>query len=190
MPDKLEQLVKEYETIFDAMPIMLWYKDDKNNMLRVNKAAADFDGVRPQDLVGKNSAEVYPADVAESFYKDDLEVIRTGKPKLNIVERHTHPVTGEEMWVQTGKVPYHDERGNIVGVIAFAVDITQQKDAESKIQEAFDKLEAKNRQMQRVHEFIRSTLTQLEEATQRGADNNEMRQYLKQVRQEFESIRK
>jgi PAS domain S-box-containing protein len=138
-PQEVEELrlrLAELETIFDATPVMFWYKDTENRCLRVNRAAAAFEGVRPEDLTGKSAWELYPREQADAYYADDLEVIRSGAPKLGIVERHTAIGTGELRWVEVGKVPTRDREGRVNGVIAFAIDITERKRAEEQLRQA------------------------------------------------------
>ncbi|MFN8376933.1 MAG: STAS domain-containing protein, partial [Anaerolineae bacterium] len=86
----------------------------------------------PEALEGKFGHELYPPDLAEAYHQDDLEVINSAKPKLDIIEQHTAPGTGETTWMRVGKVPFHDTDGAISGVLVFAVDITEQKAAEAE----------------------------------------------------------
>ncbi len=130
-----------YQIIFDSTPIMFWLKDAQNRTLRINKAAAELEGVNPADVEGKSAYDLYPHEQAEAFYQDDLEVIQSGKPKLGIVEQHTAVGTNELMWLETGKTPVRNDDGEIVGVLAFAVDITERKRLEQKIQESLDRRE-------------------------------------------------
>ena len=132
----LRESETRYQTIFDSTPIMFWLKDTQNRTLRINKAAAALEGVNPADVEGKSAYDLYPREQAEAFYQDDLEVIRSGKPKIGIVEQHTSVGTGDMMWVETGKTPVRNEQGEIIGVLAFAVNITDRKRAESRLQES------------------------------------------------------
>jgi len=132
----LRESEARYQTIFDATPIMFWLKDVHNRTLRINKAAATFEGVTPADVEGKSAYDLYPREQAEAFYQDDLEVIRSNKPKLGIVEQHTSVGTGKLMWVETGKTPVHNDRGETVGVLAFGVDVTERKRVEEQVQES------------------------------------------------------
>jgi PAS domain-containing protein len=70
-----------YQTVFDSTPIMFWLKDTENRNLRINRAAAEFEGVKPEMVEGKSCYDIYPREQAEAFYQDDLEVIRSGVPK-------------------------------------------------------------------------------------------------------------
>ncbi|TAJ10669.1 MAG: PAS domain-containing sensor histidine kinase [Nitrospirae bacterium] len=113
---------KERQTIFDSVPAMIWYKDADNRILRVNRTAAHSIGMPVRDLEGRSIYDLYPHQ-AKQYHQDDLEVIRTGQPKLGIVEPY-QVGSGEKRWIRTDKVPYRDEKGAVVGVIVFSVDIT------------------------------------------------------------------
>jgi len=93
----------------------------------------------PEDIVGKTAYELFP-DEADHYYEDDLEVMKSGKPKLGIVEQ-LQISSGEKIWVQTDKVPYRDEQDNITGLIVFVIDITNRKKAEIVIKEMNQSLE-------------------------------------------------
>jgi PAS domain S-box-containing protein len=122
---------EEYRLILDSVPAMIWYKDEYNKMLRVNKLAAAATGCSVEEMEGRYAEEFYP-DEAPFYKQDDLEVIKTGKPKLGIIGRH-QTGTGEKIWVKTDKIPYRDESGKIIGVIVFAHDISRMKEIEEQL---------------------------------------------------------
>ena len=96
--------------------------------------------MKVEDIEDKTTEELFPEE-AQHYYEDDLEVMNSGKPKLGIVEL-LQISSGEKRWVQTDKVPYWDEQGNIAGIIAFVVDITERKHMEEQllIRERMDSL--------------------------------------------------
>lgn len=122
----------ELETILNTTPASIFYKDAKNHFIRVNKAYADTTGTTQAELEGKSLFDLYPIEQANAFWKDDLEVIKSGKPKMGIIE----PVqtNNKIFWFQTDKIPFFNEQNQIIGVIGFAVDITKQKLREKRIQ--------------------------------------------------------
>jgi PAS domain S-box-containing protein len=134
--DYLREQVAEYDAIFNSSPVMFWCKDTHNRLLRINDAAAKFEGKKPQDLIGKLGQELYPKEQSEAFYQDDLEVIKSGKAKLGIVELHTTPGLNKTHWLNVCKVPKLDENGIVIGVIALAVDISEQKNSELELVQA------------------------------------------------------
>ncbi len=131
--EELKQNKEELETILESVPAMIWYKDTKNNLVRVNRAAAEITGYSPEEIEGKSAEIIYP-EKAEDYYEDDLEVIESGEPKLGIIEE-METESGKK-WVITHKVPYRDAEGEILGVIVLSVDITKRKEYEEKLKQS------------------------------------------------------
>jgi PAS domain S-box-containing protein len=132
-----EALAKQHEelqTILDTVPASIFYKDKENRFLRVNKSFTQMMELPKEELEGKSVFDLYPREQAEAFWRDDKEVITTGKPKTYIIER-VQTKKGL-LWVQTHKIPYRDERGNIIGVLGFAIDITERKQAEEAVKKS------------------------------------------------------
>lgn len=122
---------EELQLMLDASPAMIFYKDKENKFIRVNKAHAKATGLPKEKIEGRSCFEIYPQQ-AEHYWEDDKEVMVSGQPKLNIIET-METKEGIQRWVQTDKIPYRDERGNIIGIIGFALDITERKVGEDKI---------------------------------------------------------
>lgn len=137
--DALAKQHEELQTILDAVPASIFYKDKENRFLRVNKSFTEMMELPKEELEGKSLFSLYPREQAEAFWKDDKEVVTTGTPKINIIE----PVQTKRglLWVQTHKIPYRDEQGNIIGILGFTLDITEQKKAEEQLRETRDYLE-------------------------------------------------
>lgn len=125
---ELQKTSRDLKIIFDSSPAYIWFKDNTNRMLRVNEPAARSIGLDVASVEGKWTEEFYPEHAA-SYLQDDLEVINRGQPKFNIVERY-QDVNGKARWVRTDKVPYRDDEGNVIGVVVFSLDVTEQKRAE------------------------------------------------------------
>jgi PAS domain S-box-containing protein len=131
---KQQQSAEALQIIFDSVPACIFYKDKENRFLRVNRAFADMMGMPREQLEGRSIFDLYPREQAEAFWKDDQDVIASGKPKTNIVE--PVQIKTEERWVQTDKVPYRDPQGHIIGVIGFSVEITERRRAEEAIRQS------------------------------------------------------
>jgi PAS domain S-box-containing protein len=126
----IKALENEHQTILDSVRAMIWYKDRENRILRCNKAAAQSLGLKVEEVQGRRTEDLYPEE-AGAYFKSDLEVIETGKPKLGLVEPLLH-FDGSKRWVQTDKIPYRDSQGEIIGVIVFSMDITERRKAEAR----------------------------------------------------------
>jgi len=89
-------------------------------------------GLSKIQIEGKSCFELYSKEQADAFWKDDLEVINSKKPKRNIIEPMKSP-SGTHFWVRRDKIPFKDDDDNIIGVIGFTVGITAQKLAEDEL---------------------------------------------------------
>jgi PAS domain S-box-containing protein len=120
----------ELQVLFDLMPAMVWFKNTQNHVLRVNQRAAEATGRTVAEIEGQSMDDLYPQTAAK-YYADDLEVIRSRVPKLEIVE--TLPAAnGKELWVQTDKVPVFDREGKVTGIVVMVQDITERKRNEGR----------------------------------------------------------
>jgi PAS domain S-box-containing protein len=124
----------EQQVLLDLIPAMVWYKDTHNRIVRANRHAAESINKTVAEVEGQSTFDLYPEE-AEQYYHDDLQVIGSGMPKLGIVELY-QSASGEKRWVQTDKVPYRDPQGNVIGVLVFAQNITERKQAEAALQES------------------------------------------------------
>jgi len=118
----------EQQALLDLIPAMVWYKDRYNRIIRTNRLAAESIQKTVAEVEGQLTQELYP-DEAPKYYQDDMEVIQSGQAKRGIVELYRMP-SGGKRWVQTDKIPYFDPAGNIIGVLVFAQDITDRRQAE------------------------------------------------------------
>ena len=127
----VRSLQQEQQAILNSVPAFIWYKDCHNRILRLNQSAAASMGKTVAEVEGRQTEELYPDDAAK-YYRDDLEVINSGQPKLGIVEPLL-TASGEKRWIQTDKVPFFNERGEIIGLIVCAADVTERKQIEQSL---------------------------------------------------------
>ena len=122
-----------------------------------------------EQVEGRSTYDLYP-DEAAQYHHDDLQVIRLGEPKLGIVETLT-TASGEKRWVRTDKIPYRNEDGEIVGVIVFAVDISERVRAEEALQRAHEELERRvderTQQLAATVEMLHSEMVERQRAEER-----------------------
>lgn len=150
---KLEHLERDFHTIFDSVPAMIWYRDRQGTILRANRCAAESVGLSVEELIGKNYYELFP-DGAQKALEKDMQVILSGQPLYKQLRKY---VTADNRvrWVLADRIPYWDENGQVAGVIVFAQDITEQKTAEDELHQANRRIEQANRQLRAAAERAR-----------------------------------
>lgn len=136
--NRLHRQGAELQALFDLIPAMLCIKDTENRFVRVNQRLARTTGLTVEQIEGRSAAEIFPVE-AEKYFADDLEVIRSGASKLEIVEA-LRTQEGEERWVQTDKIPFQDRDGAMIGLVVMAQDITERKRTETALIESEERL--------------------------------------------------
>ena len=128
---EIESTKENLEIIFNSIPIVIAYKNNNNRVLKVNRAIKNVFGLDVGDVEGKELEEISKKN-AYKAYKDDLEVIRTKKPKQNYIEKYYF--NNREYTAIVSKYPYI--KNNIVeGVIVFMEDITEKIKIENEKKE-------------------------------------------------------
>lgn len=126
---------KELQIILDLVPAWIFYKDRENRFLKVNQAFCDVMEMSREELEGRSLFDLYPRLEAEAYWKDDMQVIASGRPKRNILESMDYK--GKRVWARTDKIPYRDAQGNIIGIIGFSIDVTARKEMEDELRAAY-----------------------------------------------------
>jgi PAS domain S-box-containing protein len=129
--NKYKQEYEKYHFILDAIPAMVFIKDGDNRVISVNKSFEDITGLKRKDTVGKSVFDLTDnLEIAEKYWRDDLEVIETGVARRNIIE----PLfTDPNRWFVTDKIPLTYSDGEVNGIIGFSIDITERKHAEDAL---------------------------------------------------------
>jgi PAS domain S-box-containing protein len=149
--DELKRVKNEQQIILDAVPALIFYKDKNNRFIRVNKYFYNSIGKTKEQLEGKSMSEVFPNDQALKFWNDDKEIIRTGKSKLNIIE--TAQTKAGEKTFHTDKIPFRDKNGNVIGIIGFSSDITDDINRQREMYKLNDELQLRVSQLEKFNKL-------------------------------------
>ncbi len=137
--EELQLLSNELEIIIDSIPGLVFYKDTNNRFIRVNKYMCDTYKMSKKQLEGTSINDLHSKEQAQAYWEDDLQVIRSRQSKINIDEPW-ETKTGKR-WVSTSKIPYLNEKGEVIGVIGVSIDVTERKLAEEELKKHRDHLE-------------------------------------------------
>ncbi len=126
--------------LMDNISDYIYFKDLDSRFLRINAAHARAFGLSdPAQAIGKSDFDFFTEAHARQAFADEQEIIRTGRPIINLVEKETR-AEGRFSWVSTIKMPLRDNRGRIIGTFGISRDITAQKLAEEALRENEERL--------------------------------------------------
>jgi diguanylate cyclase (GGDEF)-like protein/PAS domain S-box-containing protein len=129
------------QAILDSIPDMAWLKDTDSRFLAVNDALARAAGLPAPELIGKMDRDFLPADIADRYRADDIEVMRTGEHKR--IEEDILDAAGVRRLLETIKTRVCDPSGRVIGTVGIARDISERRKSEEELRlsaNAFDSI--------------------------------------------------
>ncbi len=127
---ELRESEDRLRSLLEHLPQRIFLKDRNSVYLSCNENYASDLGITPEQIVGKDDFDYHIRERAEAYRADDQVCMTTGMVK-DIEE--TAQYAGQERWVHTIKVPYHDRQGQVIGVLGIFEDITERKRAEEQL---------------------------------------------------------
>jgi PAS domain S-box-containing protein len=125
----LEQKAHELEIMLDTSPAMIFYKDVEQRLLRVNKRFAETVRLPINKILGKKYSELFPENKDDGL-KKDLYVIKEEKPILN--NKESIETSQGKRQILLDRMPYKDVNDNVIGLIGFALDVTDLEKAQEE----------------------------------------------------------
>ena len=110
-------ITPELFSLFSSLKgVLVFVKDKDCTILHSNLLLAEHCGFQSEpEMIGKNDFDIFPVEIAEQYREDDLEVMRSGKVKDNIVELFPNYL-GDLAWFVTSKVPLRNKHGEVRGI--------------------------------------------------------------------------
>ncbi|KUO61196.1 hypothetical protein APF79_13715 [bacterium BRH_c32] len=130
---KEEEIIRErilLKTVIDNIPDAIYAKDLECRKTLANKTDLENMNCSSEaEALGKSDYNYFPKEVADAFFKDDQEIIQTGKSVISR-EEYFYDSNGVKNWLLTSKVPLRDPEGKIIGLIGIGHNITHRKKSE------------------------------------------------------------
>ncbi len=122
-----KELSHELSAIVDSCYEGLWICDGKANVIRINPASARINNVEPDEMVGRNMAELVKSGVISR--SATLEVLEK-KQVINFLQ-----VTNGGRHLLTVGTPIYDDHGEITKVVVSERDITEIEEMQRRLDE-------------------------------------------------------
>jgi PAS domain S-box-containing protein len=134
---RVEAQLREVEARFTAIlnhsPSCIFAKDRQGRYLLANKALGEFTGRDAADLLGRTDADLFPAEVAARFARDDADLLASGRPRIY---EESFPHAGTTVTALTVKFLLAGADGSPYAVCGIATDISDRKRAQDALRES------------------------------------------------------
>jgi PAS domain S-box-containing protein len=148
----------------------------QDTALRYAWISKDLLGLTADQVVGRAEDEVLPASTRAAITPVKLEVLRTGEParaEITVEER------GVRRWLDVTIDAQRDADGRIVGIVCASVDVTEQKERESRIRLLMRELTHRSKNLLTVIDAI---------ARQTAAHSDGTKEFLTRFRDRLHSL--
>ncbi len=119
-----DEMERYFSALMDTMPAWIYFKDRDSKFLHVNKALADYSGLKIEEMVGKTDGEFLDEESASKNREDEIKILASGVGRERFIEKESTP-DGGNAWVITSKLPLRDEQGRIIGTFGVSSDVTE-----------------------------------------------------------------
>ncbi len=132
---RIEQELREanarFESLLEALPDIIYFKDLEGRNLIVNRAMEDLTGLGRSQIIGQTDDKIFPAELAAQCRESDRVVLAERK-SMRFYETLMDQ-KGNKVHFETIKAPVFDRSGNLTGIVGISRNITELKLAEERL---------------------------------------------------------
>ncbi|MFN8446128.1 MAG: PAS domain S-box protein [Caldilineaceae bacterium] len=151
---ELRESQKKLQMVLDTIPVRVFWKDHDSVLQGCNRLFAQDAGFEsvPTMVAHEQASRLSKQAHPDIYRADDVAVIETGIAKLEFEESFVRP-NGEELVIQTSKLPLRDEEGKIIGLLGTYIDITARRKAETTLAQKFEEEQEMQGYLKALHEI-------------------------------------
>lgn len=122
-------------SIVDSSPDLFYYRNEQGLLASCNKMFENIMQRPMAELIGKNLAELYPADSPQAAI---LLQYQPTEPAIELtLDVAFQQDGGDVLWFEMRHLPFYDRQGKYIGLLGFGRDITSRKLAEQALEKAY-----------------------------------------------------
>ncbi len=143
---RLSQQYDLWSYFMDNTSDVIYFKDKQGRFIFANKTYARKIGLRPEQIVGKVDADIFPSKRFPAMIAGDQYVLATGKSIINKIEKAGRS-RSTDRYIAITKIPRYNQSGEIIGLMGIVRDMTQcLRDQRIKKEQTLKILEGFNRE--------------------------------------------
>lgn len=129
--ESVERQAHLLQKLIDTIPNPIFYKNTEGIFLGCNAAFEDCIGFQKDKVIGSTFYDLVPKELAEAYSGKDRDLFNS--PGVQIYETVVQCANGGRHEVIFNKASFTDSNGEVAGLVAIVVDITERKQAEDEI---------------------------------------------------------
>lgn len=130
----LDEQLNFFQTLLDAIPVPIYYKNKQCVYLGINRAFEQLFHRRREEVVGKNTFDVHPPELARELHDKDMEMLRSHGSQIH--ERVRTYKDGTQKTALIHKATFNDSSGEVAGFVGIAIDISDLKQVEASLRQS------------------------------------------------------
>ena len=137
---ELDKSRRNYQTLLDNSPAMVFLKDQQGRYTMVNKAYEEMLGEEFGNPIGKRDRDILPPHELGPVEREEQMVLEHGMTVRK--ERALHCSGGRVVTLSVVLAPVSEAEGEITGLIGIAMDVSDRKHVEEAMRREMAKLSA------------------------------------------------
>jgi PAS domain S-box-containing protein len=121
-------------SLLNSSPDHIYFKDLQSRFITCSrKQALRFGAKNVEEIIGKTDYDFHREDHARKASMEEQEIMRTGQPMLDKVEKLVRKGEEQTSWALISKLPLRNKAGEIIGTFGISKDITAIKQVEAEL---------------------------------------------------------
>ena len=135
--DILQKTEQMLELVLDNIPQLIYWKDTNLIYMGCNKNFALANNItEPMSIIGSKDEDlIWFRDNINYIKNKEIEIMRNDHAEYNVIES-LNSIDDKQTWFEINRIPLHDPKGKVVGILVTYEDITVRKISEQKLKES------------------------------------------------------
>ncbi|MBT3207322.1 MAG: PAS domain S-box protein [Bacteroidetes bacterium] len=144
---ELERNEALLESFINNSPTIVSFKSPNGEYQKINKKFENIINITNKEIIGKIDQDIFPKEIADNFRNNDLQVVDSAKM---IIAEEIVPQDNVLHHYLSYKFPLFDKNKKLLSVCGIAIDISDRKKDEKRIERLINELKEKNEELEQI----------------------------------------